>query len=92
MTWYGDAYNPDEVEELMRYERRYGREPDQEEVELKEAERKRRRNESLRHLMLMEEVYRRLWIQGCVSPAENHWAAEAEFDRVMKEVQKEWSS
>ena len=58
----------------------------------KRAERKRRRNESLRHLMLMEEVYRRLWLQGCVSPAENHWAAEAEFDRVLNEVEEEWSA
>ena len=28
MTWKGDAYNPDPVEELMRDERRYGEEPD----------------------------------------------------------------
>jgi len=91
MTWHGVAYNPDPVEELMREERRYGQEPDQEEVERKEAERKRQRNESLRHLMFMEEVYRRLWIQGCVSPAEDQWAAEAEFGRVMKEVEEEWS-
>ena len=91
MTWKGDAYNPDEEVELMRYERRYGQEPDQEEVKRKEAERKRRRNESLRHLRLMEEVYRRLWIQGCVSPAEHEGAAEAEFDRIMKEVEEEWS-
>lgn len=28
MTWTGDAYNPDEEEELMRYERRYGTPPD----------------------------------------------------------------
>jgi len=81
MTWKGDAYNPDEEVELMRYERRYGQEPD----------RKERRNESLRHLMFMEEVYRRLWLYGCVSPAEDQWAAEAEFDRVMKEVEEEWS-
>ena len=91
MTWRGDAYNPDEEVELMRYERRYGQEPDQAEVERKEAERKKRRNESLRHLMFMEEVYRRLWLQGCVSPAEDQWAAEVEFDRVLKEVEEEWS-
>ena len=29
--WKGDAYNPDPVEELMRDERRYGQEPDEEE-------------------------------------------------------------
>jgi hypothetical protein len=28
MTWKGDAWNPDPVEELMRDERRYGQEPD----------------------------------------------------------------
>jgi len=28
MTWKGDAYNPDPVEELMRDERRYGQESD----------------------------------------------------------------
>tara|TARA_Y100001937_G_C7130742_1_gene337271 strand:+ start:1821 stop:2099 length:279 start_codon:yes stop_codon:yes gene_type:complete len=32
MTWRGDAYNPDPVEELMRDERRYGQEPDRDEV------------------------------------------------------------
>ena len=82
MTWRGDAYNPDEEVELMRYERRYGQEPD----------RKEQRNESLRHLTFMEEVYRRLWLYGCVSPAEDRWAADAEMERVMKEVEEEWSA
>lgn len=41
--------------------------------------------------LFFEEVYRRLWIYGCVSPNECPWAADAEMDRVMKEVEEEWS-
>lgn len=50
---------------------------------------KERRNESLRHLMFMEEVYRRLWVYGCVSPAEDQWAADDAMEWVMKEVEEE---